>query len=209
MLNLEATAVQFLEQLLLLVAAGMACPRVIHGPLLHMRGNRENQRAFGSQQLFPLSQAVQILRVVLQHFKCNDEAKLLVQLEEVLCLELYGSGAKALALLMLGDQFSVEVETKPRKATTCKILKESAAAHSNFKEPPRWHSGDEPIGKEPSVKISQRRIRRVWQFANGWDAEGSQGTLCDHRQEFSSKRAPSDVPILQNYRGWPKLRSTE
>ena len=162
----------------------------------------------GLKQLHPLSQAVQILLVVLQHFKCNDETKLFFDREEVLCFELYGSAPKRLppdarqSILGLGPD-------RAREIHAWKIFKESAAAHSNFKEPPRRHSGDKPIGKKTSVKISQCRIRRVWQFANGWDAEGSQGTLRAHRQDFPSRRAPSDVPPLQNYRGWPKLRSTE
>lgn len=151
MVDPEAAGLQFFQQVLLFIASGMACSSVVLGPLTHVGRNRENQRTPWLKQLQPLPQAIHIALVVFQHFKRNNQAKPLVQRKEVPGLEFNGSGPESLASLMLGNQLWVQVETKAVKSSIDQIFIESAAAHANFKEPPRRYSTKKPVSKKSAV----------------------------------------------------------
>src|SRR4030095_4561145 len=106
MLDLEPGSFQLLLQLFLFIPSRMTRPRVVPGPLTHVGGNGENQRSSRLEQLQPLSQTIQVLFIVLQHFKCNDEIESFFAREEVFSPELNGSRPKV-AELKLGSQLGV------------------------------------------------------------------------------------------------------
>ena len=96
---------------------------------------------------------------MLQDFKSNNQIKPIVQRKEILSFEFNGWRPESRVSLMLGNQLRVQVETETVESPIDQIFKESAAAHSNLKEPARWHSLEKPVGKKTAVKVGECGIR--------------------------------------------------
>jgi hypothetical protein len=125
----------------------MTGPRIVCGPLPHVRGHREKQGPIRTQQLKPLPQAGPIVLIVLQNLKCHNQVELLLQGKEIVSLEPDALPGWGLAGLVFFNQSRIEIKTEAIEAEGLQDFIEPSAADSDFQEATNRYVLDELSGQ--------------------------------------------------------------